>query len=138
MRVLCDTNIVLDVVTQRDPFYASSVQVLHMIEDGELEAQIPVTSLTDIFYIVRRLSKSNDKAYKAIELTRSIMKVCGVTAEDEERAFAERAKDYEDAIIAMTADSIGCDYILTRNTADFKGFKVKPITPEELLDKYKL
>ena len=136
MKLICDTNIILDVVLKRDPFYTSSVGVLHMCEAGDIEGIIPASSMTNLFYKVRRLSHSSDTAYKALDLTRQILSICSVTAEDERLAFDRRHHDYEDCLLAMTAASNGCDFILTRNKADFSGFSVPAISPDELLDMF--
>ena len=63
-----------------------------------------------------------------------IVKVCGVTGDDVLAAFQKKAKDFEDCLVAVCARSVKCDYIVTRNKADFAGFCVPAVTPEELLE----
>ena len=60
--------------------------------------------------------------------------VCGVTGDDVLAAFQKKAKDFEDCLVAVCARSVKCDYIVTRNKADFAGFGVPAVTPEELLE----
>lgn len=134
MRLICDTNILLDVICRRDPFYTDSACVLNMCEDKDVEGLITVTSLSDLFYITRKLFSSKEKAYEALTLATRILKPCTVSDTDAMRAVNAGAKDFEDAMIAYTAEAHGCDYVITRNTADFEGLPVKAIEPSQLLE----
>lgn len=134
MKLICDTNILLDVICKRDPFYTDSACVLNMCEDGDVEGMITVTSLSDLFYITRKLFSNKEKAYEALSLVTRIMKPCTVSDSDAVRAINARGKDFEDAMIAYAAESHGCDYVVTRNTADFEGLPVKAVEPSQLLD----
>ena len=54
MRLMIDTNIFLDVLTQREPFYKSSQSALYLCECGQVQGFLSASSVTDIFYLVRR------------------------------------------------------------------------------------
>ena len=138
MRLICDTNILLDVICRREPFYTDSACVLNMCEDGDVEGMITVTSLSDLFYITRRLFSDKEKAYEALDLATKILKPCTVSDADAIRAIKEKGKDFEDAMIAYAAESNDCDYVITRNTSDFEGLPVKAIEPSQLLDLFML
>ena len=133
MKLIYDTNIVLDVMLKRDPYYTDSAVALNLSEQGDVEGIIAVTSLTDIFYITHKKTHDKDKAYDAMEIIRDVLTVCDVTGDSAEEAIDERSRDFEDELIAKTALKAGCDYILTRNVKDYAKSPVKAITPKELI-----
>ena len=103
-------------------------------EARKLEGFVSASAVTDIFYLVRKQTHSTELAYRAVGKLLEIVKVCGVTGDDVLAAFQKKAKDFEDCLVAVCARSVKCDYIVTRNKADFAGFGVPAVTPEELLE----
>lgn len=134
MRIMCDTNIILDVLLDRPPFAENSCGVLALCEARKLEGFVSASVVTDIFYLVRKQTHSTELAYRAVGKLLEIVKVCGVTGDDVFAAFQKKARDFEDCLVAVCARSVKCDYIVTRNKADFAGFGVPAVTPEELLE----
>lgn len=135
MKIMCDTNIVLDLLLDREPFAEDSAKVLTLCESLKLEGFISASCVTDIFYIVRKYLRSSDMAYKAVGKILDIAKVCSVTNNDILTAYLQKAKDFEDCLLAVCAKSINCDCIVTRNKKDFEDFGIELFTPSELLEK---
>lgn len=141
MRVMLDTNIVLDVLLDRELFSENSATVLRLCEQRKIEGFISASSVTDIFYLIKKHLHSMDDAYEAIGLLLGIVNVADVTAADVLAAFRLKAKDFEDCLVATCARSAACDCIVTRNVQrslprnknDFAGLAVPAITPEEFL-----
>ena len=133
MKIMCDTNIILDVLLERAPFAEDSARVLALCEEHKLDGFISASCLTDIFYLVRKYTHSTELAYTAIGKILEIVKVCSVTNNDVITAFQQKAKDFEDCLVATCAKSIRCDCIVTRNKKDFEEFGVPLLTPSELL-----
>ena len=133
MRLMIDTNIFLDVLTQREPFYAHSRAVLCLCEDKKVQGFLSASSVTDLFYLIHRLLHSTDLAYQALGAVLDIAKVLTVTNEDVLNAYITRAPDFEDCLLAACAKSNRCDAIVTRNKKDFLTFGVALLSPEELL-----
>lgn len=133
MKIMCDTNIILDVLLERAPFAEDSAKVLSLCEEHKLDGFISASCLTDIFYLVRKYTHSTELAYTAIGKILEIVKVCSVTNNDVITAFQQKAKDFEDCLVATCAKSIHCDCIVTRNKKDFEEFGVPLLTPSELL-----
>ncbi len=88
---------------------------------------------TKLQNLVRKHAHSTELAYKAVGKLLEIVKVCSVTNNDVLIAFQNRAKDFEDCLVATCAKSIHCDYIATRNKKDFEGFDIPVLTPAEIL-----
>ena len=134
MRIRCDTNIIRDVLLDRPAFAEKSCGVRALCEARKLEGFVSASAVTDIFYLVRKQTHSTELAYRAVGKLLEIVKVCGVTGDDVLAAFQKKARDFEDCLVAVCARSVKCDYIVTRNKADFAGFCVPAVTPEELLE----
>ena len=135
MTIMCDTNILLDVLLDREPFAEASAKVLSLCEKRTVEGFVTASCITDIFYLVRKQTHSTDIAYHAIGKLLEIVKVCSVTEEDVHNAFLKRAHDFEDCLVAVCAKSRGCDAIISRNQKDFATFGLPVFSPDELLQR---
>lgn len=133
MRLMIDTNIFLDVLLNRDPFFNSSRDVLRLCESKKVQGFLSASSATDIFYIVKKNLQSTDAAYKALGSILNIVKILTVTNDDVLNAFIQKASDFEDCLLATCAKSNKCNAIVTRNKKDFLDFDIMLMSPEELL-----
>ncbi len=133
MKIMCDTNIIMDMLLAREPFADDSCTVLTLCEEHRMDGFVSASSITDIYYLVRKHTHSTELAYKAVGKLLEIVKVCSVTNNDVLMAFQKKAKDFEDCLMAVCAKSIHCDYIITRNKKDFEEFDIPLLTPSELL-----
>lgn len=133
MRLMIDTNIILDVLLEREPFFTQSKQILTMCENKQILGFISASTATDIFYLVRKALQSTDEAYRALGHILDIVKVLTVTNEDVNAAFLVKAKDFEDCLLATCAKSNKCDGIVTRNKKDFMSFGIELFSPKEIL-----
>lgn len=130
---MCDTNVVLDVLLDREPFVQDSYKILSLCEEHRIHGLVSASSITDIYYLTRKYTHSTELAYRAIGKLLEIVKVCSVTNNDVLVAYQKKAKDFEDCLLATCAKSIGCDFIITRNKRDFEEFDIPLLTPTELL-----
>lgn len=136
MRIMLDTNIIIDVLLEREPFVDDSYRVLKLCEEHQLDGFVSASSVTDIYYLVRKYSHSTELAYKAIGKLLEIVKVCSVTNNNVLTAFQKKAGDFEDCLVATCANSFRCDCIVTRNKKDFEEFDIPLLTPSELLQRF--
>lgn len=136
MRLMIDTNIFLDVLAEREPFFKDSKAVLDLCENKRVQGFLSASSATDIFYLIRRQLHSVDLAYKVLGSVLDIAKVLTVTNEDVLNAYLQRASDFEDCLLATCAKANQCDAIVTRNKKDFLSFGITLFSPEELLNIY--
>lgn len=133
MRLMIDTNILLDVLIHRDEFYDNSKAVLNLCEDRTIQGFASASAITDIFYITRKALGNVEDTYKVINSILNIVRILTVTNDDVLDAFQIKAKDFEDCLMATCAKSNKCDGIVTRNKKDFLTFGVTLYSPEELL-----
>lgn len=130
MKVLIDTNIVLDVLLNRMPFVDKSRRIFEAAESGMIEAYLTSNSVTDIVYILR-------KAYRLEEIRTSLLTMFGfirilnVGASDILNALKSNIPDFEDAVIMQCARHADMDFIVSRNKADFINTSVPCLSVEE-------
>lgn len=113
-----------------------SCKLLSLCEEHKIAGFVSASSITDIYYLVRKYTHSTELAYKAIGKVLEIVKVCSFTNNDVLVAFQKKAKDFEDCLVAVCADSIHCDYVVTRNIRVFEDFSVPAISPTDLLKQF--
>lgn len=138
MRMMIDTNIILDVLLQREKFFENSKTVLEKCEDHTVEGFISASSITDIFYITRKALGSVEDTYRIISSILTIVRILTVTNEDVIEAFQRKEKDFEDCLMAVCAKSNKCDGIVTRNKKDFLNFDIPLYSPEEFLTSHNI
>lgn len=132
MRIMLDTNIVIDILEKREPFFANSYLVLlNALENGDL-CMMPVSASTDIAYILR---KSGDVKDKLLKLSYMIS-LTDVTADDFNEAVKSDMPDFEDALLAACAKRNKADCLVTRNVKDFAKSPVRAITPKQFLKEW--
>ncbi|BAY47531.1 hypothetical protein SAMD00079811_51490 [Scytonema sp. HK-05] len=133
MRVLIDTNIVLDYLLEREQFLKDAEALFNAIDSGQVIGYVTATTLTDIFYIARRQTRSVELARQAVSTTLAVMVIASVNRAILEAAFASELADFEDAVQIHCAVSQGLDAIVTRDTQDFSGSVIPVLSVPQLL-----
>ena len=133
MKVLFDTNIILDVLLDRQPFAEHASFLMSKVERSEINGFLCATTVTTIHYL---LSKYLDKE-RAINSINSIMALFEVASVNRlviENALKSKFTDFEDSVLHESARHAGAEYIITRNIKDFKNTKIPAFTPTEFLN----
>jgi predicted nucleic acid-binding protein len=120
MNVLIDTNIMLDVILEREPFVGPATDLLALIEAGRVEGYIAATTITNIFYIVRKL-EGRAVALHAITRMLQGLNLCAVSFQVIQYALALNLPDFEDGVQLACAVLENLDAVVTRNGNDFQG-----------------
>ena len=131
MRVLLDTNVLLDVLEVRQGFFNDSGKVVSLAT--EYDGFLAASSVTDIYYIEHKRNHSKKKTTKLMEGLFKVFDILDTTATDCRNALRSNIPDYEDAVLVESAKRSGIDYIVTRNTKDFQGSNLKVLSPAEFL-----
>ncbi len=119
MRVLFDTNVVLDLLLDRKPFSLDAARCFSRVEAGEIEGWLCGTTVTTLHYLIRK-SVGATRAREGISLLLTLFETAPVNKTALERALNLPFKDFEDAVLHESARLVNADVIVTRNTADFK------------------
>ena len=134
-KVLLDTNIVLDIALKRDPFYDESFHIFSLINKKKIKAYITTTSITDIYYIIKKKLNHN-LSIQFIEDLVAIVGLINVTEKTILSAIETKNNDFEDAIQFIAAHENSLNLIITRNKKDFLNSQLKVLNPIEFLNTY--
>ena len=131
MKVLIDTNIIVDNFARRDE-YGDSLDVLNLCENGGIEGVVSTVTIMDLMYILRKCMDSAEARVAALMLMQ-IVDVVPALKSDINAALTGDFSDFEDAVQAACAARVKADYIVTRNVRDFKNSLVPAILPGDVL-----
>lgn len=135
MKIFLDTNVLIDFLAERQPFYFAAASLFDYAKSGELSLAFSSLSVANSFYILRKFYSSQDLSKAFIDL-RSYVEICGISSSDVFKALSANWQDGEDSIQHQAALSANCDFIITRNPDDFKKSNIPVMLPEEFLDLY--
>lgn len=135
MRILIDTNIILDFLLQREPFFPDTELLFQTLDSGQVIGYATATTITDIFYIARRHTRSIEQARQAISEILTAMEICPVNREVLETAFRSGLADFEDAVQVACAIAQRLDAILTRDTQGFLNSSVPVLSVQDFLQR---
>lgn len=133
MKILVDTNILIDYIANRHPFSKNAEIIIELCKDKKVEGCVAAHSLINIFYILRKSMSVKERK----ELLLNLSQLLSVVGVDREKILAsinnDEFTDFEDCLQYECAKSFSADWIVTRNIKDFKNSSVKPISPEQFL-----
>jgi len=132
MKVFVDTNVLIDVLARREPFYADSARVWTLAEQGQVAGFISVISFNNIYYVVRRL-RTRTVAERMMVLLRDTFTPVVLDKQILDQAIDGRFKDLEDAIQYFSAVRAGVDCLVSRDMPAFPKSDLPVVTPHELL-----
>ncbi|MCR5124559.1 MAG: PIN domain-containing protein [Treponema sp.] len=132
MKILIDTNVILDILGKRAEFYRDSFDAVKKVYENHT-ACVTTTTITDVVYLSKKLFGSKEEQKKQISLFFSDFKILPVTKNQIKQAFASQMTDFEDAVQAFCAKKARAKIIITRNVKDFQYSPVKAITPTDFL-----
>ena len=133
MRVLIDTNIVLDVLLRRADFFDASYNVLKLSAVGKSEIFVTASAITDIYYFLHRANKDAEKSKELIIKFLNLVAIADTTGSDIMNALLSKMLYFEDAVAGAIAKRIKAECIVTRNTKDFSNSPVPVIDPKDFL-----
>ena len=137
MHVLFDTNIVLDVLEKRLPFYEASKLALERCISGEIIGYIALHSVSNIYYILRKRYSAADRRRLLLDIL-NLLQIANADHESVRNALQrEDFFDFEDCLQDECAKQIHADYIVTRNINDFSISEIPAITPEDFLELFR-
>lgn len=130
-----DTNLLLDILEERQPHYADSYAVLERCESAGHRVFMAWHGLATAFYIYSRKA-GPVAAQKALQDALDAITVATTGHAEARHAFALGFHDFEDALQAVAAECCAADLIVTRNASDFSKSPVPAITPADFLARH--
>lgn len=131
LRILVDTNVVLDLLLRREPWVTEAQPLVEASAAGQVLAYLPTTTLTDIFYIGRRLV-GIERAFEAVDRCIADFELLPVDRIIIQAARQLPGSDFEDNVQIACAQAAGLDLIITRDAAGFTHSPVPPVAPAHI------
>ena len=132
MKILIDANVALDILLERQPFYISGIQILGLSKGG-IDLYISASTMTDLYYIIRKEIKSKEKTMLLIKNLVANVDIAAVSGSEIRKAIDLDWDDFEDAVQFAAGEKLNVDYLVTRNISDFTSATTPVVTPENLL-----
>lgn len=133
LNILIDTNVVLDFILHRQPFYTAAENIIETANLKIISAYVSASSVTYVYYLARRELRDRNLALQLLKNFLKIVKVAAVSEKEIESALNLSWRDFEDAVQYSVAKSNEIDYIITRNTEDFSDSEISIVTPEDFI-----
>jgi predicted nucleic acid-binding protein len=131
-RIFLDTNVILDLLGERVPFFDSIAKVATLADQKKLTIIVSPLSFTTIDYVLNKYESSESVLIK-LRKFKIICEVCELNEETIDKALNSNFKDFEDAVQYFTALQSNCSIIITRNGKDFKNSTIPIMTAKEYL-----
>ncbi len=130
--VFLDTNVILDLCLNREPFAADAIKVFKAIEERKILPFVSATTITDIYYLAQRQNE-NEVVREFISGLVDIVKIVAIDRRLISKALNTSWPDFEDAIQYSAAKKAGVAFIVTRNKKDFVKSDIAVLLPSELI-----
>ncbi len=132
MKILLDTNVVLDLLLKREPFSQEAVKIFSLIESKEHEAYLCATTITTVYYLISKSLKKS-QSDKVIEDLLQLFKIAEVNRDVLVASLKNNGKDFEDSVLYTSAKFSDVDVIITRDKKGFTNSNVLVQEPKEFL-----
>lgn len=135
MKVFLDTNVMIDLIIKRSPFFSDIAKIASIAENNEIKFYASSLSFVNTFYVASKVNPKN----LVLEKLKKFRIICNVSTIDEmnvDKSLISDFEDFEDAIQYNSALYNNCDYIITRDKKGFVNSKISVMTPTEFLETY--
>ena len=132
MRVLFDTDIVLDFLQERAPFLADALALFDAHDQKKIDAFVSAITPINVFYVIRRQA-GLQKAEQAVLAILTSLEICTVDESVLQDAKKLPIEDYEDAVQVASAMSANLDAVVTRNLKDYKNSPLPVYSPSDFI-----
>ena len=134
MKLLIDTNVVLDVLLRREPFFRTAAEVLNLAQRDDVREYVSASAITDIYYIANKQLKDRAAVQDLLERLLKIVSVAAVSEQEIRNALNLTWADFEDSVQYSVALLNEMDGIVTRNPDDYQEANMRIWLPEQALE----
>ncbi|HOO85899.1 MAG TPA: PIN domain-containing protein [Prolixibacteraceae bacterium] len=133
-KLFLDTNVVIDLLGERDPFYVSAAKIATLADKGKIQIFVSALTYSTVYYLLSRFEnkeivKEKIRKFKVIAETPDLNDMII------DKGLASKFSDFEDSLQYHSAVKKECNIIITRNSKDFKESEIPVLTPDEYLTK---
>lgn len=134
MKLLIDTNVVLDVLLRREPFSKTAAEVLNLTQRDDVQEYVSASAITDIYYIANKQMKDRDAVRDLLKRLLMVVSVAAVSEREIQNALNLAWGDFEDSVQYSVALLNEMDGIVTRNPSDYREANMRIWLPEQALE----
>jgi len=131
-RIFVDTDILLDLLAEREPFYEFSARLFSQADRNSIEIVVSSLSFGTLNYLLSKIYSAEQARMKLLKF-KTLVKVLAVSDKIVELALSSDFKDFEDALQYYTATENNIKVLLTRNLKDFRKAEITVLTAEQFL-----
>lgn len=131
-RLFLDTNIVLDLLGERDPFYLPAAKIASLSDRGEIDIVVSALTYSTVYYVLSKF-EGKEVAREKVRKFKVLAQTADLTDQIIDKALLSKFKDLEDALQYYCALGQQCNLIITRNGGDFKNSEIPVLGPDEYL-----
>lgn len=131
-RIFLDTNIVLDLLGEREPFYEPIAKIATLADQGKLTMVVSPISFATVNYFLSKY-ESPEIAREKLRKFKILCEVCSLNEQTIEKGLNSSIRDFEDTLQYFSATESDCELIITRNGKDFKKSLLPVMTANEFL-----
>ncbi len=134
-KLFIDTDIIIDILAKREPFYNSAAHLFTLIDEEKVEAYTTPVVFSNLFYILSKF-RSRNFAHSSLRKLRLLLSIIEVNEKVIDLALNSEFKDFEDAIQFYAAKFKNLEFIITRNVKDFISKDLTVLTAEEFIERF--
>ena len=134
-KLFIDTDIILDILAKREPFYNPAAQLFVLIDEKKVDAYTTPVVFSNLFYILSKF-KSRNFAHSSLRKLRLLLTIIQVDEKIIDLALNSEFKDFEDAIQYYSAKFNNLEFIITRNVKDFVSKDLMVLTAEDFIERF--
>ncbi|MBN2261322.1 MAG: PIN domain-containing protein [Prolixibacteraceae bacterium] len=133
-KLFLDTNVVIDLLGERDPFYVSAAKIATLADKGKIQIFVSALTYSTVYYLLSRF-ENKEIVKEKIRKFKVIAETSDLTDMIIDKGLASKFSDIEDSLQYHSAVKKECNIIITRNSKDFKESEIPVLTPDEYLTK---
>ena len=134
-KLFINTDIILDILAKREPFYNPAAQLFALIDEKKVDAYTTPVVFSNLFYILSKY-KSRNFAHSSLRKLRLLLTIIQVDEKVIDLALNSEFKDFEDAIQFYAAKFHNLDFFITRNVKDFVSKDLTVLTAEDYIERF--
>jgi predicted nucleic acid-binding protein len=135
-KVFLDTNIIIDFLAKREPFYIPAAEILEMASRDLIQIIVSALSIPTVHYILSKIIKDRSTLMRNLRNFKTIVEISDLTDGIIERGFNSDISDFEDALQYNCALDSNCEVVITRNVKDYKTSKIPVMDAENYVKLY--
>ena len=132
-RLFLDTNVVVDLLGEREPFYDSVAKIATLADNGKIQLLVSALTYSTIYYLLSRF-EDKEVVKEKIRKFKIIAETSDLTDIIIDKGLSSKFRDLDDSLQYDCAVETNCNIFITRNGRDFKESEISVLTPDEYLN----